>query len=701
MKIKIAVGIYLIWSALVFAIYYQRVWELLPLGLHHWIEDQYSLSVGLEFARHLINGTFRLGLPAWNEAVIRAGQGFLGAALVLAAAQALGWLLFGLMLWEPVHRADRILYRTAAGLGGIAFLSLALAALNAYQIHRVSALIGLLAVGGLIHLGLQRYARHKPAKVASKREIDQPKWPSAGRPGERLWQAVTGAAVLIAAIGALAPETESEAMWYHLSLPLKWLENGGPVHYIQEPISLYPLSWDLIFGAGLSIGGVAAAKWLNFSAFLLTLFLVYRLTDRFIPRSNPWLAAAIFATIPSVLWLSTTANIDMGLALHTGLVVYALLHYLEERERGWLALAILNLGLALASSHLALVVLFAAIAVLASVLWGAERSWKSLLPPAALGLAAITFPLPWYLRSLMVNGRLLSPGVLEAPDIHALYQWGAFDLLALPWNFTMNGAQFGGVVGPVFLILLPALLFKRNSSRAVLVIAAFGSLYILWSALLYSGLGARALLPAAPLAAALAAAGFGHVQRRLPGGILAGPVLHLTIGFILLLNLPPFTSLHTRHIDPPQRDTSSVIYRVPLGVVIGYETEEAYLRRKIPSYSAWQFANGHLSADSRVLTFSGDDHLYIRVERLRSESIADISTAWIETGGEEKRAVDRLRQLGITHVLMKKITDERIHPDLTILMEPDFIEHYYRIVYEDSWYILYELRNVQLRGIGG
>jgi hypothetical protein len=59
-------------------------------------------------------------------------------------------------------------------------------------------------------------------------------------------------------------------------------------------------------------------------------------------------------------------------------------------------------------------------------------------------------------------------------------------------------------------------------------------------------------------------------------------------------------------------------------VVIGSESQEAYLRLMVPSYASWRYVNTHLPADARVLAFVNNDYLYCHL-RIKSEPfLADL-----------------------------------------------------------------------------
>ena len=71
---------------------------------------------------------------------------------------------------------------------------------------------------------------------------------------ERAWFTIVTLALTSALVAALAPETEHDALWYHLWLPEQWLRHGVPFDTVNEYVTLYPLTWELVFGAGTDGG---------------------------------------------------------------------------------------------------------------------------------------------------------------------------------------------------------------------------------------------------------------------------------------------------------------------------------------------------------------------------------------------------------------------------------------------------------------
>jgi hypothetical protein len=744
-------------------------------------------------------------LPYLPQAAARALVGVSGAALVLSSAWLLGGALSRLMRWHYAHPAEQIAYSVSLGLGVFAYAGLLLAAIGLYRPLALVLLVGLGLAAGVLPISLKPPPRTAgrgraapdTAHLAS-REAPRPR-------AHKLWISITAAAVGMAFIAALAPEIEYDALWYHLAYPRMYLEHGALVDLPHDYVSLYPMTWELLFGYGLVLGGPVAAKLLHFATLPLTALLLHRLAQRFVPGASAWLAVALFASVPTVMWEASTAYIDLALAFHLLLALFALLHYAERPSGQWLLLAALNLGLALATKHLALV--FLALCALGLFAWGLRRHRQDsnntprfeappgrntqrhrggaeeprssaqaaagfapgrqtpgealhfvqgarsdapaptvagrfeappgrntqrhrggaeepqpthshspraalLQPVLVLCLAALLLPLPWYARSFLASGNPVFPelyGLFGAPPERwsAQSQAGldafldAFgrprtlaNLLTLPWHMTIHGAAYHGALGPLFLILLPGLLALRRLRGAAPALALFTlGVLALWASPLAS-FQMRFLVPLAPLLAVLAALGAGRLlaAARAVGGPRAARLAGLGLAALLVLNLPVFTPFHERDRDGWQGWLNHVLRTLPLAVVAGAESQDAYLARSVRSYGVWARASQVLPDDARVLTWSGGDHYYTRHNRVWANATALGPIAWAPAARFEA-AVAGLHGHGITHV----IADRRDPPSPTTwddfaLTGPRARAELYEVLYEDRHYVLYRVK---------
>jgi hypothetical protein len=706
---RMLMALWLIWSVALLMVYYKQLWRLFIVGPSAWVADNYSLTYVLALGHFVAAGPPAWGLPAIGEALPRALVAVFGSGLVLLAAQVLGIGICWLLRWYPQDWREGLLYRTALGLGAVAYLSLGLAALGLYYAVSVQILIAVVLLGGGLWFFYSRFRFGFGRQQVETLPKPASTWHY--RAGDKVWQAIALVGVLIAFVGALAPEIEYDALWYHLWLPKLWLEQGRPVDTVVDYISLYPLTWELVFSGGIVWGGPVAAKLLHFACLLLTGLLTYQLTRHFMPLASPWLAVALFVTVPTVLWEATTAYIDLAFAFHTGLVIYALLRYVEGRRWQWLALAALNLGLALATKHLALFVLVLAVSGLALWLWLQDRNLRHALAPAILlaGLSLL-LPLPWYIRNWFAAGNPFFP------DLHHVF--GAFpperwnditehgltnfknhfgdsrtplNLLLLPWNMTVHAARYGGTLGPIFLLLLPALLLRRCAGATLWLVAIVLAYIALWASPV-SSFQMRFLVPVTPLLAVLAAESCGRLAELLRGLNGCKVIAYGGMAGLLLLNLPPFTSLHERDRVMWDGWLTHVVHEVPLGVVVGRESQEDYLARKVPSYTAWRYINTHLPDDARVLTFSGGDHFYSERDRIASDATIAHAAVWGATLGQEQRALRAMRQLDISHVLVDSRQLESGRLDDLAIVQPEIMTDWYELVYEDNRFVLFRLR---------
>lgn len=695
------------WSTVVLAVYYKRIWQLFLLGPKDWIIDNPSLAAPYQSLKIMMGS----GFAGWNlyniqEALTRALIAIAGAALVFIAAQTLGAGVCALIRPEFDNWMERFVYRAGMGFGMLAYISLGMAAMGIYRPAFVRLFVlGTAGIGVILYV--LRF-RQKAMQLAARTTI-QPllKWKVS------VWQVIAFLAALVALIGALAPEIEYDALWYHLWLPRLWLEHGTPVDLVSEYISLYPLTWELVYGAGLVMGGSIAAKLLSFSCLPLTAMVIYQLVRRYVPQASPWLAVTIWITAPTVLWEATTTYVDLALGFFVMLVIYSVIRYADTRERPWIIIAGLSIGFALGIKHLALIILVVVSAGLALKLWLEARTLKAVvLPLLILGGIGLLVALPWYVRNWQASRNPVFPELYSVFGAQPPQRWNAVtnqgleqfkahfgrprtfsNLVTLPWDMTIHATRYGGNLGPIFLMFIPILLLYRNGTPVIPWLGGLVLIFILFWASSLSSFQMRFLVPIVPLLAVLAAESFEKIRRTATavGGKLGMRLVEFVVVVLALLNLPPFTSLH--EFDRLVWDgwLTNVTHTVPLGVVLGGVTEADYLNQKVSSYAAWQYIDTNLASDSRILTFSGGDHFYSHRQRLASDATMARDAVWVPQRGEENLVLEQMKILGITHILFDKRQIADLEAWNLAIIQPETISRWYVQEYEDTSFILYRL----------
>jgi hypothetical protein len=677
------------WAAVVLGSYYLQLWNFL-------LTWDFS-------GRSLLNFHGDPTLPYFHQALLRGTLGFASALFLMVSSFMVGQIIFDIFRVRFGRVGERIVFSTSLGIGFYSFAGYGLALVGLYL---PGVLIGLASLPVIIQIGREMLpGRSKVDSVFLVMNLKSYR--------NKLWFACSVFAVGFSFIAALAPEREYDALWYHLYYPRLYLEGGRFVDQIYDYVSLYPMTWELWFGYGLSMGGQIGAKLLHFAVLPLTGAVVYEMARRFGSGVSPWLAVAIFTTVPTVMWEASTAYIDLALAFHAALFVYALLIYGKTRRWLWFLLAAFNLGMAVASKHLALFLLLIGVFGLFGYIWKQDRSFQAAVVPAALLAVIGLLPaVPWYARSFLATGNPVFPelyavfgGPPERWDAltrvglqQFLDQFGrprtAWNLLSLPWHMTVHGAAYHGSLGPLFLILFPFLFFRKLRGAQVWILGFLALYLILWASPV-SSFQMRFLVPVVPILAVLTACGFRRISTAARAGFgRRGPVfISAGMAVLMILNLPPFTFLHERDREGWYGWLNHVLHGVEWGVVIGAESQDEYLRRQVRSYSVWKFVENNLEEDAYVLTWTGGDHFYTYTPRIWAYSTAARSAVWTDLDDREV-ILDELYALGVTHIIADNSYRSRLENRLENDSEgePSWLE----MLYEDHFYTLYRILRFDL-----
>ena len=684
------------WMGVILAVYYRQLWPLLaaPGG---WTMPE------------LGQGFMHRGLPFAYEAALRAASAIGTAAVILTALTGAGWLLDRWLTPASLAARERVVVRLGNGACAWSLFFLGLAAAGWYRPAVVRV-----ALGAAAALTILSVIRRPP--------VDVREWRRQIRSGVLQglpWSAITLAGVLVAFVTALAPETEYDALWYHLELPRRWLAAGRPIDDITEYISLYPLGWQLLYGGALAFDGAPAARLLHWSAFLASAVVASAIGTRALGARAPWLTAAIFVTAPTVLWEATAAYNDLATALHTGIGAGALWIATRTPSRSWMLLAVVQLGFACSTKHLALVPLGITLALHAAHRWRAAGAIAAIGSASAVGAVVLVLASPWYIRSWVASGNPVFPEMFEVFGAEPPERWDRLTedglarfksrfggeqsvsgLLALPWDMTMHAARYGGTLGPLLLMLITCIPLVWRGSGAARWLIAGALLYLIVWASPVSSYQLRFLVPwwvfMAPVLARAAERGLEAATRtgRAPAVAMRALVL-----VALVLNLPPFTPLHERDRAGWTGWLTHVVRRAPVEVIAGGISEDAYLRREVRTFGAWSYLNEHAPEDARVLTFFGGDHFYANRARLWSDTVVARPLTWGATSETPATLRSRLSALGITHVMAPPRPRQSGEHVALSLLQPEMIGRELDAVYEDAWAVVYEVRQVPRRAV--
>ena len=611
------------------------------------------------------------------------------AGLVFLAAWAVGRAVLALVRRadggareDRVESVGRFVTETALGLGALSVIALSLSPLG---LLRRGALVGIVAAGGLAGAVLIWRARPRIPR------------PPRGHL-DRALLLLIAAAGLFALIGALAPEVEYDALWYHLALPQHALRAGRLVDLPCVFPSFYPLGTELVFGYGLALGGAVTAKLVHFGFGVLLVLATYDLGARLATRRVGLIAAAVLALTPTVLWEATTAYVDLATSLYVILALDWTLRHVRAPSRSSLLLAGVFGALALGTKHLAV---FALLPLGAIILLAPRKLSPRARAGGAAALTAIVLlpNLPWYLRAQIETGNPVFPsffklfgadpgrwnavandGLQHFYDKFGIHH-GIAGIFTAPWDATMHAADFGGCLGVGCLMLVP-LAVHRRLSRPLVLLALFCLAFLVLWASPPSSPQMRYLLPALGPLAILAGVGLERV--RAAGGWPAGASAAFVL-VVLAAGLPPFLRMNERS---GAGTLTSVELETPAAVVLGSEARSAYLARRLPAYAALTRLNALVRRGDVAYTVTDPFlHYYARPELITNDAVCN--PAGQATVGHEQEAYAGLRAADVRYVLIQRAFARRAA--YLAVVGPAFQRRYLRPVYRDGTATLYRV----------
>jgi len=450
--------------------------------------------------------------------------------------------------------------------------------------------------------------------------------------------------VLMSLTSALTPAWSYDALKEHLPLPTRLLEDGGFMPYPEEWAINSPAYINLVFGIGLGVGDSIFPRLIHLFLGILLVFGTGVLSRQLFGEDSFLPAIITIATVPTLPTFLSFAYIDAGWALFELGSIVSYFLWDETGDERILVLMSSFLGCAAGTKYTGLGL---ALLLGAAVLISHPRSnLRGVVRTVLLTvLPAFVIASPWYLKNWVLLGNPVFPWYFgglgwdqERTALLASYA-GSFglgtsltDFALVPLRLYTQPAAFGTVLKsvdtPGYLMPL-ALLFPifRRDRRAVQVILLILSRTALWA---FATQQTRFLLPIYPMIAASA----GHVlqqgmhrfqklwMRSLPQALMLGAMAVVTV-----LN-------------------AAVLWIIrPAGVLLGTETDAAFLSRTIKPYPAYLSVRDRFSAEDPVVMLGDargyychpaclpDSDQYQRARELAALQTPEEIPLWLQDAG--------------------------------------------------------------------
>ena len=419
--------------------------------------------------------------------------------------------------------------------------------------------------------------------------------------------------LLITFIAAFYPPYFSDEISYHLLNPKRFLQDRAISGDMENPYSLFPVSFEMLYMYCMSLFGDRVPKFLHWFFHILSLALIYRIARKEFSAKTALSAATLFSLTPVIAFYSTTAFITSGIITFFLASFYFLLNYLEKRYSRDLLLSLCFSAFLLIMHHSSPMLLIALFLV---YLWGVMTKRIPLFPGAKTGLLCLLLLLiiasPYYIRNVVVTGNPFYPvfsSALHVKDWNSFVDYaiikqfhatkgegrGILSLIMLPVHITFHFRSFSTLdhemgIGLLYLMLLPVFLaYGRRKDSLVLSAISISLCFSLFFWFFFMPHFGRFLFPVMalfciPLGLGLTKLRDSNNFRLLKNGLFSALIIAMLLNIITILQ-----TLHSPYLSL---------------VVTGHFNDEAFLKDiKGPEYlSAW-FLDRHIKDENARIAF--------------------------------------------------------------------------------------------------
>jgi len=526
----------------------------------------------------------------------------------------------------------------------------------------------------------------------------------------------------------LTPPISRDALIHHLAIPNLWLKHAGFYEIPWADYAYYPMNIDLLFLVCLYFKNDIAPKFIHMAFGTGIGLLVYIYLKKRMGHNWGLLGAVIFITTPIVVWLSTSAYIDLGMTFFTTASIMTFIKWRdsEYKKLNWFLISSFCMGMALGSKYNALIAWFILNLILMySYVRDTHRQMAALQYGILFFVVAVLVASPWYLKNYLQTGNPFYPlfnsflkslnhqpvqEILHRQAIEKTGQVSFFQMrevmygetfwetLLIPIRMFFQGQDnsyryFQGVLNPILILFLPFSLIKKKFRRDAFLFGLFSVFFIIMAYFLTEK-QVRYILPVIPLLAILAVIGIKNLADwvsdepllRLPknAGRIANVVFLGSVSVLLAFN---FIYLKNR-----------INIIKPLPYVLGKETREAFLRRHLLHYDAVAYINNNLPDDANVFTmFLGRRGYYLN-RSYKNEPSFGMNTInqMVTSSTDEEKFVEYIRSMNVTHILMRTdLVDQYLQDNFSPEKIKGFLKlkkKYWKKIYQDDGYTIWDIR---------
>ena len=486
----------------------------------------------------------------------------------------------------------------------------------------------------------------------------------------------------------LTPPISRDALIHHLAIPKLWLQHGGFYEIPWAEYAYYPMYINLLYLVCLYFKNDIAPKFIHLAFGLGTGWLIYLYLKQKFDRNWGLLGMVIFLTTPIVVWLSTSAYIDLGMTFFSTASVLAFVKWRDSdyNQLNWLVISSICMGIAVGSKYNALIAFYILNLIL---MLSYVRDTHKQIAAIKYGIMFFTITVfvasPWYLKNYLqidnpfyplFNSFFQSLHHRPAQEIihnqfvektsgisffqmrEVMYGESLWETLLIPIRMFFQGEDnsyryFQGGLNPILIVFSPFILVNKMFRRDKYLFVLFSVLFI-FMAYFLTEKQVRYILPVLPFLAILAVMGIKNLADKLrkdtfslyigfPQKVRSIARTFIFAGLLILLSFNFFYL----------KDRINTVK--PFPYVFGKETRKAFLKRHLLHYDAVEYINTNLSNDATVFTMFLGRRGYYLDRAYKNEPSFGMSTIshMVKSSTHEKKFAAYVRSMNVTHILMR------------------------------------------------
>ena len=281
-----------------------------------------------------------------------------------------------------------------------------------------------------------------------------------------------------------------------------------------------------------------------------------------------------------------------------------------------------------------------------------------------------------------------------------MYGESFWDTLLIPIRMFFQGKDnsyqfFQGVLNPILIIFSPFILLKKRYGKDKFIFAIFTVFFII-AAYFLTAKQVRYILPVLPFLAILAVMGVKDIldklgEKTLFSSLRLGNTIKSMVSIFVLASVAILVIFNFIYL----KDRIKTIN--PFPYVLGKETREAFLKHHLLHYDAVEYVNHFLPDDAVVFTMFLGRRGYYLDRAYKNDASFGMATLkhMINTSEDEKKFIEYVRSMGITHILMRI---DLVNTYLKDNFPKDAIRRlttletkYWKKVYEDKGYVVWNI----------